>query len=247
MPVKKTSKASEKVEKLKKTVKKAGATVLKKVKEQVSQKVARLKATAKRRKVVAPKSTEPETKAPAFPSSTEPPKHHRPQRQEEKYALPQGYGEERLVLLPRDPDWIYSYWEITQGRWETTLRQNQGQGYKLVLRVYDVTDIDFNGSNAHGYNDVEVDGLINNWYYRISLQERHYCAEIGLRMDDGRFITFARSNTVFMPRARVSPYTDEEWMVLGEEWERIFDLSGGRRRAHGSEEWRRFGSGSGGF
>ncbi|MBI5043694.1 MAG: DUF4912 domain-containing protein, partial [Nitrospirae bacterium] len=44
---------------------------------------------------------------------------------------------------------------------------------------------------------------------------------------DGRFLTLVRSNTVTMPRDTVSDVVDEEWMLLEEEFMKLFAISGG--------------------
>ena len=52
--------------------------------------------------------------------------------------LPAGYGESRIVLMPRDPQWAYTYWDIPNDHKEDLRRQG---GQQLALRIYDVTDI----------------------------------------------------------------------------------------------------------
>jgi len=53
-------------------------------------------------------------------------------------VLPDGYGESRIVLIPRDPQWAYAYWDVPNEHKEELRRQG---GQKLALRFYDVTDI----------------------------------------------------------------------------------------------------------
>ena len=52
--------------------------------------------------------------------------------------LPEGYGESRIVLMPRDPQWAYTYWDIPNEHKEDLRRQG---GQQLALRLYDVTDV----------------------------------------------------------------------------------------------------------
>ena len=51
--------------------------------------------------------------------------------------LPSGYGDSRIVLMPRDPQWAYAYWDIPNDHKEELRRQG---GQQLALRIYDVTD-----------------------------------------------------------------------------------------------------------
>src|SRR5581483_11371217 len=110
-----------------------------------------------------------------------------------------------------------------------------------ILRLYDVTDIIFNGHNSFRLSDVDVDGLIKGWYFRIPEPDRSYCAELGLKLKDGLFLVFSRSNTIRAPRAGVSLVVDEQWMVADEEWLKIFGLSGGQSGGlRGSDGWFRY-------
>ena len=82
-----------------------------------------------------------------------------------------------------------------------------------VLRVYDVSLIDFNGSNAHRWFDLEV-GQANTWYINLWQDNASFVADIGLRMPDGKFFTIARSNAVTTPRANQSHRSEHIWMEV---------------------------------
>ena len=50
--------------------------------------------------------------------------------------LPDGYGESRIVLLPRDPQWAYTYWDIPNEH-KQELRNQGGSRLALpLLRCY---------------------------------------------------------------------------------------------------------------
>lgn len=72
----------------------------------------------------------------------------------------------------------------------------------LIVRIYDVTDIIFDGFNAHSFFDIAVNNLTGNYYFRPPQMARHYMAEIGLRGGDGSYFYIARSNTAFFERDR---------------------------------------------
>ncbi len=143
--------------------------------------------------------------------------------------LPHHYGDERIVLLVRDPHWTYSYWEVSQRKLEIergTLGK-AGEDAYLALRVYDVTDIRFNGKNDHGHYDIGIYDRVGNWYINTGMPGRSFIVDLGLKTQDGKFVTLARSNAVRTPRDSVSDILDEEWMVPDSDFERIFALSGG--------------------
>ena len=61
--------------------------------------------------------------------------------------LPREYGHCRLVCMVRDPYWVHSYWEITNDRLheaESFFGEEWGET-KTVLRVHDITGVDFSG------------------------------------------------------------------------------------------------------
>ena len=114
--------------------------------------------------------------------------------------LPDGYGESRIVLLPRDPQWAYAYWDIPNDH-KQTLR-NQG-GSRLALRFYDVTDIDVNTQSPHSLQQYECGEIAREWYLPVPVSDRDYTVEIGYVCNDGRWLVLARSVSVRVP-ARIS-------------------------------------------
>ena len=139
-------------------------------------------------------------------------------------------AEDRIVLMVRDPYWIHVYWDVH----EQSLREakvafgDEWDGVRTVLRVYDVTGVDFDGGNAHSHFDIEVGGGASNWYINSQVSDRAYCVDIGLVSPSGRFVTLARSNTATTPRNAPSNNTeDEEYMVPDWEFDKIYALSGG--------------------
>lgn len=143
--------------------------------------------------------------------------------------LPSHYGDDSITLMVRDPHWTYSYWEVSHKKLESERGRlgKAGEDAYLALRVYDVTDMDFDGSNDHGHYDIGIYERVGNWYINTGIPGRSFLADLGLKTQDGQFITLARSNSVKTPRDSVSEVMDEEWMVPDKDFERIFALSGG--------------------
>ncbi|MCS7227385.1 MAG: DUF4912 domain-containing protein [Endomicrobia bacterium] len=148
--------------------------------------------------------------------------------------LPVAYGDTKIVLLPRDPWWCFTYWEIA----EDTLKEIKslyGESVAYVIRVYDVTNVpNFDGKNANKYFDINISLQTNNWYINLPEPNRSWCVDLGIKTSDGKFIVIARSNIVIMPRFGVSPITDEQWAVLQREFERLLELSGVQMIGKGS-------------
>ena len=142
--------------------------------------------------------------------------------------LPDDYGDNRIVLMVRDPEWLFTYWELRQDVIDSTRNTlvPLAEGAKTILRVYDVTDIIFNGYNAHKYFDIEVAGGARSWYIHAGEPNRSFCVDIGFLAPDGTFRILSRSNTVKIPRMGVSEVVDEEWMSINELYEKAYTPMG---------------------
>lgn len=140
-------------------------------------------------------------------------------------GLPSEYGQERVVVLARDPDTVFAYWEVPQERLDKKRAEFGGSG-RLCIRVYDVTGVSFDGTNATAYFDQEVHERIGSWYFELQRPGRKFCADIGLRAPDGRFATIARSNAATMPRDAVSEVLDEQWAVPEGEFAKLYGVPG---------------------
>ncbi len=158
-----------------------------------------------------------------------------------EFRFPPGYGDNRIVLLIRDPWWIFAYWEISRAKEEAAARNIESRGQKAarsILRVYDVTDVIFNGTGAHLYFDIELKDMANNWYINVKSPDRSWLVEIGILASNNEFFPLARSNTVRTPRFGMSEMFDEKWMMQEDEYWRIFGFSGGFGAGKGSLEVR---------
>jgi uncharacterized protein len=133
--------------------------------------------------------------------------------------LPEGYGDSRIVLMSRDPQWAYAYWDIPNDHKEALRRQG---GYRLALRFYDVTNIDINYQNPHSLQQYECDELAREWYLPIPVSDRDYMTEIGYLCGDGRWLPLARSAQVRIPPVYPSDWIDDQFITV--DWQE--DLRG---------------------
>ena len=155
--------------------------------------------------------------------------------------LPQAYGDDRIVLISRDPFVVHAYWEVTPARLERE-KAWFGWGSKLSLRIYDITGVQFDGRNAIGYFDQEVIERTGNLYLDLGRPGHTFCADLGLISPGGRFLSLFRSNYITMPRDGVSDIIDEEWMLSDEEFWKLYGYpegfqSGASSPRHGAREW----------
>jgi hypothetical protein len=125
--------------------------------------------------------------------------------------LPGGYGESRIVLMPRDPQWSYTYWDIPNEHKEELRRQG---GQQLALRLYDVTDINIEFQSPHSIQEYPCDELAREWYLPIPVSDRDYVVDIGYRCVDGRWLVLARSATVHVPPVYPSDWIEDHFITI---------------------------------
>jgi hypothetical protein len=78
--------------------------------------------------------------------------------------------------------------------------------------MYDISLIQFDGTNAHHIFDIDIGLEARGWYFPVWTAEKSYCADLGFLARTGRFHRITRSNVIHTPRATPSGRTDEQWM-----------------------------------
>ena len=140
--------------------------------------------------------------------------------------FPEPHQGNRVVLTSIRPHQGYIHWNLEQAA-VSELQAKVGHAFDgacLVVRIYDVTDVLFDGLNAHGFFDVDVDGLSGTRYMHMDQSERNFVAEIGFRLTDGAFHALARSQTVFFDRGRPSGNFQVGALFVGKGFRLVFDV-----------------------
>jgi len=125
--------------------------------------------------------------------------------------LPKGYSENRIVLMLRDPHWVYAYWDVSQAH--RTSLQCQG-GQQLALRLYDVTAINLVERQTHSMQEFPCDDFTKERYLPITLSNRDYVVELGHRCSDGRWLTLACSEAVRVPPVYPSGWVEDQFITV---------------------------------
>ncbi len=136
---------------------------------------------------------------------------------------------DRLIAMVRDPYWLHAYWELTRSSIERA-RAALGQhwyGARAVLRLMQVARDGTTSSVRKVVRDIEIHGAVNNWYVDVEDPPRSFQMEIGYLAPDGKFVSLAKSNVVSTPAAGSVKAFDRNWGGKGEDFERIYALSGG--------------------
>ena len=124
-------------------------------------------------------------------------------REEKPFELPTAYGENRIVLMVRDPEWLYIYWDIADTDRDALRMAPERFSESLVIRLHDITGIeDFNGINSISWYELPVGRSQSfSWYVHLPQSDREWCGELGVLNDQGEFIQICRSCVLGTPTA----------------------------------------------
>lgn len=148
--------------------------------------------TAKTKKSVAKK---PSTKK-SIAQKTHSPRSRKPEVTE----LPPSYGDNRLVVMARDPNWAYAYWDLSLDRLRDLSRDAQPAtgSPRWILRVYSA------GAEEGSYFDIVIHVESRSYYLDLSRPGARFVVAIGVVDSSGIFRTAAKSDPVIMPLGQPS-------------------------------------------
>jgi hypothetical protein len=130
--------------------------------------------------------------------------------------IPDTYGVDTLRLMPRDPEWIYAYWEITPRR----LRQLRSRFSALHEKPWQLRLVDVTNGNV---NNIPVFLDACSWYLHVRPRNT-YRVELGF-VDGGIFVAVLNSNVIKTPANAISTHSDERWLTLKRDLLRMLHLS----------------------
>ncbi len=153
--------------------------------------------------------------------------------------IPTGYGKTESYLLPKDPAWLFLFWEITQNTLDY-IKGQYGQALdaaRTIIRLHDVTDVAyFTGTNANCFYDMPVIFEARSWYINAPQTGRAYIADLGYLTQDGQFILVTRSNMTTLPPGHISNIIDDKWMIVEGDFQKLLKLSGADYIGMGASE-----------
>lgn len=135
--------------------------------------------------------------------------------------LPTGYGMTLLRVMPRDPHWVFLYWEVSEIDMNK-VKQEHGPW------VFDRSVCVLRAVAAGGVEERRYPVLLDagSWYLPVE-SDAGYVFEIGLVLAEGAYVTLARSNDIRTASAQPSDRVDESWMIVEERFQELLSLTGG--------------------
>ena len=144
--------------------------------------------------------------------------------------IPTGYGKTESYLLPKDPAWMFLFWEITQSTLDYIKQQYSEStlsNARTIIRLHDVTDVPFfDGTNSVCHYDMPVIFEARSWYINAPQTGRSYVADLGYLTADGQFILVSRSNQTTLPPGHISNIIDDKWMIVEGDFQKLLKLAG---------------------
>jgi hypothetical protein len=118
------------------------------------------------------------------------------------YEIASAYNDNKIVLLAKDPNWLFAYWEISDEK-KNSFNQDFGQDLWVksspVIKVINITK----GTCFY----VFINDSSSNWYIHVEDPDSMYAAELGRLVSDRFFINLASSNCTVTPNNSVSSNT----------------------------------------
>jgi hypothetical protein len=112
--------------------------------------------------------------------------------------LPGLYGEDRLVLMTKDPEYLFAYWEVTPEKLASGEKvKRRGEEYREALRLNWASRDIF----ERNFAVLPVSLGARKWYLRVPFSGLAYQVEIGWLGETGHFISLLTSNPSDAPES----------------------------------------------
>ena len=117
-------------------------------------------------------------------------------------------SESHVGLAPVSPGEGFAHWRILDS-WVNGTARARGDAWRdcrLVLRLYDISFIEFNGLNAHSLHDYPLPALSGRTFFKQQRPAATQLGEVGFLLRNGEFIPAARSRATPFPPPGPSPH-----------------------------------------
>jgi len=147
--------------------------------------------------------------------------------------LPTSYGETGITAVIRDPEWLFVYWEVSDGDRERVGLPRGAHNRPLVLRLVHLKPTDLSEDPAKPPTIVPVNDSVSSWYVKVPAAGRIFTVELATYSERGDLVVIARSEPVEAPLMGLSEELpadgakgaeDEGWREV---YNQILRLSGG--------------------
>jgi glycosyltransferase involved in cell wall biosynthesis len=124
--------------------------------------------------------------------------------------------ENHVGLAMVSPAQGFSHWRILPA-WINDTAWRKGDAWhhcRMVLRLYDVSYIHFNGFNAHRIQDLTIHALCGQTFFTVPRPGTWQLAEVGFVLRSGEFVPAARSQAVSFASDAVTVQGDQAALLV---------------------------------
>ena len=112
--------------------------------------------------------------------------------------LPGQYHQDKLVLMPKDPEYMFCYWELTPNLIDEKSREKVPEGnYRETLKI----NWESRSLFEPNFTFIPVFFWARKWYFGVPQVGQRYQVELGWLSDTGHFISIIRSNLSELPES----------------------------------------------
>ncbi len=135
---------------------------------------------------------------------------------QDEFPLPESYTDTRIVLLLRDPLWVYVYWDINRTQLDELKEEPFFEGF--FLRVYEFQGDVPDKNNIKDFFDIPIGEEDRSWYVNLNRPGSDYCVDLRCKvMHKERLM--ASSNAIHSPLGYIARnqqefYNDPNTMML---------------------------------
>ncbi|MGF1679380.1 MAG: DUF4912 domain-containing protein [Candidatus Methylacidiphilales bacterium] len=118
--------------------------------------------------------------------------------------LPHSYATGKLYLTPRDPHWLFCYWDLSFDQLMDAERS--AHDGKVFLQIY--------LSNGERIQQIHINPWSRDWMIHTNRPNTGFYAEIGFYRYDGSFEVISRSGSIVSPRDTFSDNTEVRFATI---------------------------------
>jgi hypothetical protein len=113
--------------------------------------------------------------------------------------IPERYNETYIIAIPKDPNWLYVYWEFSAETAQLMDSSLEQSGSKLVLRLKE-TDVEETLENVVPFQ-IDVNELSDGHYMEVPENCRQFQIECGCFVENGSYTPIIQSDPVTIPQS----------------------------------------------
>ncbi|HHU63938.1 MAG TPA: DUF4912 domain-containing protein [Clostridiales bacterium] len=113
----------------------------------------------------------------------------------DSYAISNTYGTNELHLLPKDPEWVFAYWEVTQHKKDEFLDMLSPDIKEKGCWKLKINNL---SNGTFSLHDVDID--TSSWYIHTCNPDSLVSSDLGLYLPNGLFISLLSSNIIYTSR-----------------------------------------------